>query len=72
MTLDGIFAYYIDWGNIVEPMYDGHGYIIPYILIPCYIFISNFIILNTLIALSCEYFVEVKYYSIERELKNNR
>lgn len=53
-------------------MYDGHGYIIPYILIPCYIFISNFIILNTLIALSCEYFVEVKYYSIERELKNNR
>ncbi|CAD8063634.1 unnamed protein product [Paramecium primaurelia] len=60
MTLD-------DWGNIVEPMYSKHGYIIPYIIIPIYIFLSNFIILNTLIALSCEYFVEVKYYSIEKE-----
>ncbi|CAD8175166.1 unnamed protein product [Paramecium octaurelia] len=60
MTLD-------DWGNIVEPMYSKHGYILPYIIIPIYIFLSNFIILNTLIALSCEYFVEVKYYSIEKE-----
>ncbi|CAD8154667.1 unnamed protein product [Paramecium octaurelia] len=60
MTLD-------DWGNIVEPMYSKHGFILPYVVIPAYIFLSNFIILNTLIALSCEYFVEVKYYSIEKD-----
>ncbi|CAD8055986.1 unnamed protein product [Paramecium primaurelia] len=65
MTLD-------DWGNIVEPMYSKHGFILPYILIPAYIFLSNFIILNTLIALSCEYFVEVKYYSIEKDQNDVR
>ncbi|CAD8091526.1 unnamed protein product [Paramecium sonneborni] len=65
MTLD-------DWGNIVEPMYSKHGFILPYIIIPAYIFLSNFIILNTLIALSCEYFVEVKYYSIEKDQSDVR
>lgn len=45
----------------------------PYILLPTYIVISNFIILNTLIALSCEYFVEIKYEKVERlELKHFR
>ena len=35
-----------------------------YILIPAYIVISNFIVLNTLIAISCEYFVEIKFVKI--------
>lgn len=31
---------------------------------PIFIFLSNFIILNTLIALSCEYFEEVKAHKV--------
>jgi hypothetical protein len=36
-------------------------------LIPVIVYITNFTILNTLIAISCEYFTEIKDYNIEKE-----
>lgn len=56
----------VDWANVIEPMYDKYAVVLPYVLVPLYIFVSNFIILNTLIALSCEYFMEIQYVKIER------
>ncbi|CAD8198274.1 unnamed protein product [Paramecium pentaurelia] len=50
-----------DWDANVLPVFESQQIIMPYILFPCFIIISNVILLNILIACSCKYFKEIDY-----------
>lgn len=62
--------FYIDWSAGIIQTFTSDGKSIPLIVLPIYVFISNFIMLNTLIAISCEYFVEQHSYRIDFSRKN--
>ncbi len=52
------FSNTIDWSAGIIEAFTKDDKKIPLIILPIYVFISNFIILNSLIAVSCEYFAE--------------
>ena len=54
------FIYMRDWCANILPSFKGET-IIPHIVFPIFIFMSNFIFLNILIAFSCKFFKEIDY-----------
>lgn len=59
-----------DWRAFILPAFKSQV-ILPYVVFPVYIFISNFIFLNTFIALSCEYFMEVEMGTVHKLSPSN-
>ena len=64
-----IYDLLIDWNAVILPVFQ-FKVLFPYILFPFYIFLSNFILLNIMIALSCEYFIEIEVGMVERGPEN--